>query len=164
MAAKLVAFSAFVASAAAFTPALAGVRTGATSLSMAMDKTARAPVITVFDHRGCTAHKNAEYTGPKTGDQDDEMCVKVYRMSCRPLKFAPSLTRAFRDPVSCMPDSFAWNTLWPLPARANLLTTERRLQVSTAKIAPSESAAAKALAEAISLKAKGIDGPYTGKA
>ena len=77
MAAKLVAFSAFVASSAAFTPALAGVRTGATSLSMAMDKTARAPVITVFDHRGCTQHKNAEYTGPKTGDQDDEMCVKV---------------------------------------------------------------------------------------
>merc|ERR1711998_484658 len=76
-AAKLVAFSAFVASAAAFTPALAGVRTGATSLSMAMDKTARAPVITVFDHRGCTQHKNTEYTGRKTGDQDDEMLVKV---------------------------------------------------------------------------------------
>ena len=63
-----------------------------------------------------------------------------------------------------MPDSSAWNTLWPLPARANLLTTERRIQVSSAKISPSESAAAKALAEAISLKAKGIDGPYTGKA
>ena len=77
MAAKIIAFSAFVASAAAFAPALAGVRTGATSLSMAMDKTARAPVITVFDHRGCTAHKNAEYTGRRTGDQDDAMCVKV---------------------------------------------------------------------------------------
>ena len=77
MAAKLVAFSAFVASAAAFTPALAGVRTGATSLSMAMDKTARASIITVFDHRGCTQHKNTEYTGRKTGDQDDEMLVKV---------------------------------------------------------------------------------------
>jgi hypothetical protein len=36
--------------------------------------------------------------------------------------------------------------------------------VSSAKISASESAAAKALAEAISLKAKGIDGPYTGKA
>ena len=77
MAAKLVAFSAFVASAAAFTPALAGVRTGATSLSMAMDKTARAPVITVFDHRGCTAHKNTEYTGPKSNSMEDEQCVKV---------------------------------------------------------------------------------------
>ena len=77
MAAKLVAFSAFVASSAAFTPALSGVRTGTTSLSMAMDKTARAPIITVFDHRGCSAHKNVEYTGRKAGDQDDEMLVKV---------------------------------------------------------------------------------------
>ena len=78
MAAKMLAFSAFVASAAAFAPmGTPALRTGATSLSMAMDKTARAPVITVFDHRGCTAHKNQEYTGPKSGDQDDEMCVKV---------------------------------------------------------------------------------------
>ena len=58
MAAKIIAFSAFVASAAAFAPVGApALRTGATSLSMAMDKTARAPVITVFDHRGCTKHK-----------------------------------------------------------------------------------------------------------
>jgi hypothetical protein len=25
------------------------------------DKSAKAPVITIFDHRGCTAHKNTEY-------------------------------------------------------------------------------------------------------
>jgi hypothetical protein len=58
MSAKVLAFSAFVASAAAFAPVgTPALRTGATSLSMAMDKTARAPIITVFDHRGCTKHK-----------------------------------------------------------------------------------------------------------
>lgn len=77
MSAKIVAFSALVASAAAFAPTLGSVRTGATSLSMAMDKSARAPLITVFDHRGCSRHLNAEYKGKLTGDQDDEMCVKV---------------------------------------------------------------------------------------
>ena len=77
MSAKIVAFSALVASAAAFTPALSGVRTGATSLTMAMDKSARAPVITIFDHRGCSRHQNKEYKGTLTGGQDDEMCVKV---------------------------------------------------------------------------------------
>ena len=109
MAAKLVAFSAFVASSAAFTPALSGVRTGTTSLSMAMDKTARAPIITVFDHRGCSAHKNVEYTGRKAGDQDDEMLVKVQSVG---------------------------------------------IEVSEAK-------AEAFLGEAISLKGKGIDGPYS---
>jgi len=71
------AFAALVASAAAFAPALSGVRTGATSLNMALDKSGRAPVITVFDHRGCTAHKNAEYKGPKANGMEDEQCVKV---------------------------------------------------------------------------------------
>jgi hypothetical protein len=38
----------------------------------------RAPVITIFDHRGCNrGGPNKEYTGPKSGDSDDEMCVKV---------------------------------------------------------------------------------------
>lgn len=81
MAAKILAFSAFVASAAAFAPVgTPALRSGATSLNMAMDKTARAPVITVLDHRGCSAHANKEYTGPKTGDQDDEMCIKAQSM------------------------------------------------------------------------------------
>jgi len=74
---RTVAFAALVASAAAFAPALSGVRTGATSLNMAMDKSGRAPVITVFDHRGCTAHKNTDYTGPKANGMEDEQCVKV---------------------------------------------------------------------------------------
>jgi len=72
----------------------------------------KAPVITVFDHRGCTAHTNKEYTGGKSGDQDDEMCVKVEQK----------------------------------------------------KLAMNEAAAAKQLAESISLKAKGIDGDYTSAA
>ena len=42
-----------------------------------MDKSARAPAITIMDHRGCTAHDNKEYTGAKSNDQDDEMCVVV---------------------------------------------------------------------------------------
>ena len=74
---RTVAFAALVASAAAFAPALSGVRTGATSLNMAMDKSGRAPVVTVCDHRGCTAHKNSEYTGPKANAMEDEQCVKV---------------------------------------------------------------------------------------
>ncbi len=62
---RTVAFSALVSASAALVPALSGVRTGATSLNMAMDKSGRAPVITVFGHRGCSAHKNSEDTGPK---------------------------------------------------------------------------------------------------
>ena len=78
-----------------------------------MDKSGRAPVILIMDHRGCNrGGANKEYTGAKAGNQDDEMCVKV----------------------------------------------------SSQKIAASEAAAAKQLAESISFKAKGIDGPYTGKA
>ena len=38
----------------------------------------RAPAILIMDHRGCNrGGANTEYTGPKSGDQDDEMCVKV---------------------------------------------------------------------------------------
>eukprot|EP00286_Rhodomonas_abbreviata_P026628 CAMPEP_0181314300 /NCGR_PEP_ID=MMETSP1101-20121128/14739_1 /TAXON_ID=46948 /ORGANISM="Rhodomonas abbreviata, Strain Caron Lab Isolate" /LENGTH=129 /DNA_ID=CAMNT_0023421373 /DNA_START=19 /DNA_END=408 /DNA_ORIENTATION=+ len=57
--------------AAAVAPFLKGASAGAS-----MDKSAKAPVITVFDHRGCTRAPK-EYTGPKSSDQDDEMCVKV---------------------------------------------------------------------------------------
>eukprot|EP00961_Rhodomonas_salina_P134611 1810742-Rhodomonas_salina.3 len=57
--------------AAAVAPFLQGQAAGAS-----MDKSAKAPVITVFDHRGCSRAPK-EYTGSKAGDQDDEMCVKV---------------------------------------------------------------------------------------
>ena len=79
MAAKLVACTALVASAAAFAPAtgaLRTVRTGASSLTMKIGDS-RAPIITIFDHRGCSRHANKEYTGKLIGTQDDEMCVKV---------------------------------------------------------------------------------------
>ena len=49
-------------------------------------------------------------------------------------------------------------------AKAGGQDDEMCVKVSSQKIAASESAAAAQLAEAISLKAKGIDGPYTGKA
>ena len=74
---RTVAFAALVASAAAFAPALSGVRTGATSLNMAMDKSNKAPTIVIMDHRGCSRKAGGEYTGGKSGDMNDEMCVKV---------------------------------------------------------------------------------------
>jgi hypothetical protein len=37
----------------------------------------KAPIITMFDGRGCTEHKNREYTGPRNGGIEDELCVKV---------------------------------------------------------------------------------------
>ena len=70
------AFAALVASAAAFAPMATPALRGNTALN-AMDKSGRAPVVTVFDHRGCTAHKNSEYTGPKANAMEDEQCVKV---------------------------------------------------------------------------------------
>ena len=73
---RTVAFAALVASATAFSPALSGVRTGATSLNMAMDKSSKAPVITVFDHRGCSRAPK-EYTGAKAGGMEDQMMVKA---------------------------------------------------------------------------------------
>mmetsp|Transcript_4947 Transcript_4947/g.10064 ORF Transcript_4947/g.10064 Transcript_4947/m.10064 type:complete len:145 (-) Transcript_4947:296-730(-) len=36
-----------------------------------------APIVTIFDHRGCAEHSNKEYTGPKANDENDEMLVKV---------------------------------------------------------------------------------------
>ena len=128
---RTVAFAALVASAAAFSPMMSMetgrrqvVQAGAAAAVAApllrgspaeakMDKSGRAPVITIFDHRGCQrGGPNKEYTGAKANGQDDEMCVKV----------------------------------------------------QSNKIAASEARAAAQLAEAISFKAKGIDGPYTGKA
>mmetsp|Transcript_13114 Transcript_13114/g.25744 ORF Transcript_13114/g.25744 Transcript_13114/m.25744 type:complete len:113 (-) Transcript_13114:61-399(-) len=79
MSAKVIAFSAVVATASAFAPSTGfapRLRTGATSVNMAMDKSARAPVITVFDHRGCNRAPK-EYKGKAAGSRDDEMMVKA---------------------------------------------------------------------------------------
>lgn len=59
------------AAAAAVTPFL-----GAASAGASMDKSAKAPAITIFDHRGCSRAPK-EYQGTKANGQDDEMCVKV---------------------------------------------------------------------------------------
>ena len=62
---------------AAGTAAVAAPMLRANPASAGMDKSARAPSITVLDHRGCTAHDNTEYTGAKANSEDDEMCVVV---------------------------------------------------------------------------------------
>ena len=81
MSAKVIAFAAVVASATAFAPGASfqpRLRSGASSVSMKMDKSGKAPVITVFDHRGCKrGGPDKEYTGAKANSKDDEMCVKV---------------------------------------------------------------------------------------
>ena len=60
------------AAAAAVTPFLQSLPAGA------MDKSAKAPVITIFDHRGCKrGGPDTEYKGNKANSKDDEMCVKV---------------------------------------------------------------------------------------
>ena len=81
MSAKIVAVSAIIASATAFAPGASfqpRLRSGASAATMVMDKSGRAPVITVFDHRGCKrGTKDSEYKGVKVGTKDDEMCIKV---------------------------------------------------------------------------------------
>ena len=53
-----------------------GLSSGNAALSRGIQK-GYAPIITIMDHRGCQAHANKEYRGPKSGDEDDEMLVKV---------------------------------------------------------------------------------------
>ena len=81
MSTKVIALAALVASAAAFAPSGSfqpRLRSGASSVSMKMDKSGKAPVITVFDHRGCQrGGPDKEYKGAKANSADDEMCVKV---------------------------------------------------------------------------------------
>mmetsp|Transcript_8056 Transcript_8056/g.15854 ORF Transcript_8056/g.15854 Transcript_8056/m.15854 type:complete len:108 (+) Transcript_8056:2-325(+) len=59
------------AAAAAVTPFISGAPAGA-----AMDKSAKAPQITIFDHRGCSRAPK-ESTGAKANGPEDEMMVKV---------------------------------------------------------------------------------------
>ena len=54
-----------------------GLSSGNAALSRGIQK-GYAPIITIMDHRGCARGKaNREYQGPKSGDSDDEMLVKV---------------------------------------------------------------------------------------
>jgi hypothetical protein len=91
---RTVAFAALVASAAAFSPMMsmetgrrqvvqaAGAAAVAAPLLRAnpaaakMDKSNKAPEILIMDHRGCS-RGGKEYTGAKSSDMNDEMCVKV---------------------------------------------------------------------------------------
>jgi hypothetical protein len=80
MSTKAIAFTAIVASATAFAPGASfqpRLRSGVSAVSMVVGSS-RAPVITLFDHRGCVrGKKDTEYTGKKSGDSNDEMCVKI---------------------------------------------------------------------------------------
>merc|ERR1711966_85419 len=97
---------ALAATAAAFAPsAVPALRSSATSMSMNMDRRqgvqsaaiagvvpflgssaanaapkmeadSYAPIVTVFDARGCP-RGGSEYSGERAGDQDDDMAVKV---------------------------------------------------------------------------------------
>ena len=96
-------------------------------------------MITIFHHRGCQrGGTNKEYTGAKASGIEDEMCIKV--------QYFVLYLCLFRSL------SLSWLTRLLLE------------QVQSSKIAASDARAAAQLGEAISLKAKGIDGPYTGKA
>ena len=54
-----------------------GMSSGNAALSRGIQK-GFAPIITIMDHRGCSrGQANREYQGKKSGDQDDEMLVKV---------------------------------------------------------------------------------------
>ncbi|EKX40445.1 phycoerythrin alpha subunit 4 [Guillardia theta CCMP2712] len=80
MSAKVVAFAAVIAQAAAFAPTLStfkpAARQASTGLSMAMDRSNTAPIVQIFDHRGCSRVAK-EYTGKKCNGAEDEMLVKV---------------------------------------------------------------------------------------
>jgi hypothetical protein len=54
---------------------------------------AKAPVITIFEHRGCNRGvENTEYTGDASGGMDDEMCVK---MEMKPLAVSAAAADTF---------------------------------------------------------------------
>merc|ERR1711966_369784 len=60
-----------------------GERGASTGGSSGSGKSAAAPVITIFDHRGCSRAPK-EYKGKASGDQDDEMMVKVQSVKLKP--------------------------------------------------------------------------------
>ena len=84
-------------------PAAAGV--GIAGLQGAPNK---APVITIFDHRGCNrGGPNKEYSGEPANSQDDEMCVKVYALHMHSPAPECSVVRGY----SCKPPA------WAIPRR-----------------------------------------------
>jgi hypothetical protein len=58
-----------------------------------------APEVTIFDHRGCNRAPK-EYKGGKTGDQDDEMLVRVKSVKvCDDAKIRPQIQQSL-PPIS----------------------------------------------------------------
>merc|ERR1719199_2213214 len=102
---RTVAFAALVASAAAFAPMATPALRGNTAMA-AMDKSGRAPVITVFDHRGCSAHANKEYTGPKANSMEDEQCVKVQSIKIN----GPDADTVLRDSLATLKKGAAFQS------------------------------------------------------
>nr|AGR45598.1 phycoerythrin alpha subunit L1 [Chroomonas sp. M1627] len=90
MLAKTVCFAALVASAAAYAPTMslsanrrqviagAGAAVVAAPLASnaAIKKDQKAPIITIFDNRGCEVKKN-NYSGAKANGMEDDQCVKL---------------------------------------------------------------------------------------
>ena len=62
------------AAAAAISPFLGS--SSAMAAKPQMEADSYAPIVTIFDHRGCTRGPK-EYRGPKANDMEDDMCVKV---------------------------------------------------------------------------------------
>ena len=60
--------------------AIAGAGAAAVAVPLAANaagaKDAKAPVVEIFDNRGCDVKKN-NYSGPKANAMEDEQCVKV---------------------------------------------------------------------------------------
>jgi hypothetical protein len=60
--------------------AIAGAGAAAIAVPLAANaagaKDSKAPIVEIFDNRGCEVKKN-NYTGPKANAMEDEQCVKV---------------------------------------------------------------------------------------
>lgn len=81
------------ASAAVIAPLLRPARADAAVANLA------APFIEIFDARGCDRlnnKANKEYNGPKAGDENDDMCVKV---SLKPVTVSLSAGASFKQEV-----------------------------------------------------------------
>lgn len=81
------------ASAAVIAPLLRPAQADAAVANLA------APFIEIFDARGCDRLNNKgnkEYNGPKAGDENDDMCVKV---SLKPVSVSLSTGASFKQEV-----------------------------------------------------------------
>ena len=149
---------------------------------------AKAPVITIFEHRGCNrGAENTEYTGDASGGIDDEMCVK---MEMKPLAVSAAAADAFlAETISFQGKAIdgdytsrlRFRNLAPMLTimdhrdcsrgvdnteytgkKAGGIEDEMCVKLELAPPAVNEASAASMLSEMISLTAKGKDGAYIG--